>query len=209
MTPERWQHVKDIFYAALERPPAERASFIDSACAGDEATREEISQLVSAHEETGEFLNTPAFEMAAKSLAGTGLGELAEGRVVGHYQIVRPIGVGGMGEVYLAEDLRLRRKVALKLLPTSLTNDASRVRRFELEARAASALNHPNVCMIHEVDEAEDGRHYIVMEYVDGATLRQQMERRRMEFTEVLNVVIQIATGLAAAHAVGVVHRRA
>ena len=158
MTPERWQHVKNVFYAALERPSAERASFIESACAGDEASREEVSQLVWAHDEPGEFLNMPAFEMAARSLALTRSGEFAEGRVLDHYRIDRPIGVGGMGEVYLAEDIRLRRKVALKLLPASLTSDPGRVRRFELEARAASALNHPNVCMIHEMCEAEDGR---------------------------------------------------
>ena len=207
MTPERWEHIKEVFYGALERPPGERAPFIDSACGGDEAARREVSQLISAHEETGEFLDAPAFEVAAKSLAGSEPEGLVDGQAVSHYRVIRALGAGGMGEVYLAEDTRLRRRVALKLLPASFTDETQRVRRFELEARAASALNHPNVCTIHEVGEAEDGRRYIVMEYVEGVTLRRHMEGRRIGVTEVLDVAIQIASGLAAAHAVGVVHR--
>jgi serine/threonine protein kinase/Tfp pilus assembly protein PilF len=132
---------------------------------------------------------------------------LIEGQLISHYQVIQLLGVGGMGEVYLAEDTRLGRRVALKLLPASFTTKTDRVRRFEREARAASSLSHPNVCMIHEVGEAEDGRHYIVMEYVEGVTLRRHMDRRRMEVTEILDAAIQIANGLAAAHAVGVVHR--
>jgi len=176
MTPERWRHIKEVFYAALGRPHGERASFIDSACGGDEAARREVSQLISAHEETGEFLDAPAFELAAKSLADGNPEELVEGQVIRHYRVIRPLGAGGMGEVYLAEDTRLGRKVALKLLPASLTGETERVRRFEREARAASSLNHPNVCTVHEVGETADGRRYIAMEYVDGETLRQHMQ---------------------------------
>src|ERR671917_881411 len=160
MTPERWRHIKEVFYGALSRPPGERASFIDSACAGDEAARREVSQLVSAHEEEDEFLDAPAFEVLARSLASAEPAGLAEGQPVGRYRVISSLGSGGMGEVYLAEDTDLGRKVALKLLPFSFTAEADRVRRFELEARAASSPNHPNVCTIHEVGEAEDGRRY-------------------------------------------------
>ncbi|HWS87878.1 MAG TPA: protein kinase [Pyrinomonadaceae bacterium] len=207
MTPERWRHIKEVFHGALARPPAERASFIDSACAGDEAARREVSQLISAHEEAGEFLDTPAFEVMAESLAGPEPAGLAPGQSLGRYRVIGSLGAGGMGEVYLAEDTDLGRKVALKLLPASFTAETDRVLRFEREARAASSPNHPNVCTIHEVAEAEDGRRYIVMEHVEAVTLRRHMSGRRMEVAEMLDVAIQIASGLAAAHAAGVVHR--
>ena len=207
MTPERWQHIKTVFYGALACPPAERDLFIDSACAGDDAVRREVSELISAHGESSEFLNAPAFELAAKSLAGSKPVALATGQIISHYRIISSLGAGGMGEVYLAEDTRLRRRVALKLLPPSFTGDSDRVLRFAQEARAASALTHPNVCTIHEVGESEDGRHYIVMEYVEGVTLRRHMMAKRMDVAEVLEVAIQIASGLTAAHALGVVHR--
>ncbi len=207
MTPERWHHIKEVYYGALDLPPDSRSSFIDSACAGDETARQEVSQLISAFEETGEFLAAPAFEVAARSLAYSQPEKLVEGQIISHYSVIRSLGAGGMGEVYLAEDTRLRRRVALKLLPASFTSETERVRRFEREAHAASSLNHPNVCTIHEVAETDEGRRYIAMEYVEGVTLRRHMQSRRMEFTEVLDVASQIGCGLAAAHAVGVVHR--
>ena len=207
MTPERWQHIKTVFYGALACPPGERDSFINSACAGDDDVRREVSELISAHGETGEFLNAPAFELAARSLAGSKREALAPGQLISHYKIISSLGAGGMGEVYLAEDTRLRRRVALKLLPPSFTGDTDRVLRFAQEARAASALTHPNVCTIHEVGEGEDGRHFIVMEYVEGVTLRRHMMAKRMDVAEVLEVAIQIASGLTAAHSLGVVHR--
>lgn len=207
MTPDRWQQIKDVFYAALERPPGERSSFLDSACAGNSQMREEVSQLISVHEQSGEFLDVPAFEAVARSIAATTSRELSEGQVVGHYRIFKRIGAGGMGEVYLAEDNRLGRKVALKLLQPFFTTDVDRVRRFEREACAASALNHPNVCVIHEIGETEERRQYIVMEYVEGITLRRWMQRSRMELKELLDLAIQIASGIAAAHSAGVVHR--
>src|SRR4029453_11488111 len=207
MTPERWQNIKTIFYGALACPPSERASFIDSACSGDEAVRREVSELISAHGETGEFLDPPAFELAGRALAGSKSEAWAPGQIISHYRIISSLGTGGMGEVYLAEDTHLRRRVALKLLPASFTGETDRMRRFAQEACAASALTHPNVCTIHEVGDAEDGRHYIVMEYVEGVTLRRHMMLKRMAVAEVVEVTIQIASGLAAAHAVGVVHR--
>jgi eukaryotic-like serine/threonine-protein kinase len=207
MTPERWRHIKEVFHGAMARPPGARASYIASACDGDDEARREVSQLISAHEQSDGFLDAPAFELAAVSLAGDEPAGLAEGQAVGHYKIVSQLGAGGMGEVYLAEDARLGRKVALKLLPASFTADAGRVRRFTQEACAASALNHPNIVTIHEVGEAEDGRRYIVMEHVEGVTLRRRMSAGQMEVAEALDVAAQIASGLAAAHAVGVVHR--
>lgn len=207
MTPERWQHIKEIFYGALAHSISDRASFIDAACDGDESVRHEVSQLIAAYEESGEFLEAPAFELAARSLAANKSAELAPGQTISRYKIIKLLGSGGMGEVYLAEDTRLRRKVALKLLPVSFAGESDRVRRFAQEACAASALNHPNVCTIHEVGETEDRRHFIVMEHIDGLTLRTHMATRRMEITELLDVAIQIASGLEAAHTVGVVHR--
>src|SRR5256714_14586123 len=107
---------------------------------------------------------------------------------MGRYKIVSALGAGGMGEVYLAPDTRLGRKIALKLLPTHFTTDKDRLRRFEQEAHAASTLSHPNVCVIHEVGETENARHFIAMEYIDGVTLRQHMTERRMGLSEVLDV---------------------
>src|SRR5919205_2672847 len=138
MTPERWQRIKELFRAALEREAGERAAFLDAECAGDAEVRAEVESLVVAHEREGEFIDAPAARMAAGMLA-EGQGELGAGRRVGSYEIVSTLGEGGMGKVYLARDTRLGRNVALKLLPASFTGDGDRVRRFEQEARAASA----------------------------------------------------------------------
>ena len=123
------------------------------------------------------------------------------------YEIVRPLGSGGMGEVWLATEVRLGRKVALKLLPSDLTREASRVLRFEQEARAASALNHPNVCTVHALGETSDGLRYIAMEYVEGETLRHRLGMRRVTIPEAVDIAVQVATALSAAHASGIIHR--
>ena len=128
-------------------------------------------------------------------------------QAINHYKIKSRLGVGGMGEVYLAEDTRLRRSVALKFLPAHFTRDENYVRRFEREARAVAALSHPNVCTIHEVVETEEGRLGIVMEYVDGVTLRERIAAGPMKVGDVLDIAIQVATALSAAHAAGIVHR--
>src|SRR6266850_244449 len=206
MTPERWHRIKELFESALERPPEERYAFLDHACAGDEFLRKEVESLITAHEQTGSFIDSPAYELGAELLTED-QAETLVGQGIAHYEILSPLGSGGMGEVYLAQDTRLGRKIALKLLPAHFTTDKDRLRRFEQEAHAASTLSHPNVCMIHEVGETEDDRHYIAMEYVDGVTLRQRMARGSMELDEVLDIATQIASGLATAHAVGVVHR--
>ncbi|HEX6730428.1 MAG TPA: protein kinase [Pyrinomonadaceae bacterium] len=207
MTPERWQHIKEIFYGALERPPGERESFIDSACGDDEETRREVFQLISAHEATGEFLAVPASDVAAKSMASSNRESLTRGERIGHYTIIRAIGTGGMGEVYLAQDTRLGRNVAIKLVSASFTTQADRFRRFEREARAASALNHPNLCTVYEVGEMENGRPYIVMEYIEGMTLRQRISQGQLLLSEALNIAMQVGSALTAAHQAGIVHR--
>jgi len=206
VTPERWQQVKELFESALERAPNERSAFLDHACDGYESLRSEVKSLLASYEEGESFMERPAVAMAAETLAGS-RSESLVGQTIGHYQVTREIGSGGMGEVYLAQDVKLGRKVALKLLPTIFTADEDRLRRFEQEARTASALNHPNVCVIYEVGETEEGRHYIAMEYVDGVTLRQHMTEARLKLSEVLDVAAQVASGLAAAHEVGVMHR--
>jgi serine/threonine-protein kinase len=205
MTPERWQQVKQLFHSALARGADERADFLARACAGDEALRSEVESLLESHDMGGSFIEQPAADVAAELLAGH-LSRLAAGRRIGHFEIKRLLGEGGMGEVYLAEDLRLGRPVALKLLPAHFTAEAERVRRFEQEARAASSLNHPNIVTIHDIGRA-DGSHFIATEFVDGETLRSRMRSTRMTTVEVLDVAAQIASALAAAHEVGVVHR--
>jgi len=195
-----------VFESALERAPDERAAFLDHACDGDESLRGEVQSLLASYEEGESFMERPAVALAAETLAGP-QSESLIGQTVSHYQVTHEIGSGGMGEVYLAQDTRLGRRVALKLLPSYLSKDEDRLRRFEQEAHAASALNHPNVCVIYEVGETENDRHYIAMEYIDGVTLRQHMTESRLNLSEVLDVAVQVASGLAAAHEVGVVHR--
>ena len=206
MTPERWHRIKELFESALERALDERPAFLDHACDGDESLRKEVESLLASFEDGESFMERPAIALAAETLAGS-QGESLVGQTIGHYKVTRGIGSGGMGEVYLAQDTRLGRHVAVKLLPTLFTTDEDRLRRFAQEARAASALNHPNVCVIHEVGETEDERQYIAMEYIDGETLRQHMTKTRLKLSEVLDITIQVAAALAAAHSAGIVHR--
>jgi serine/threonine protein kinase/Tol biopolymer transport system component len=206
ITRERWQRIKDLFNSALQRPAAERTKFISEACEGDESLREEVESLISAHDEDDDFLNGPAYELAAEILSDDSPA-LRPGQSLGPYTILSTLGIGGMGEVYLAQDARLNRKIAIKLLAQEFARDEQRVRRFEQEARAASALNHPNVCIIHEIGRAEDGRHFMAMEFIDGLTLRRRMAQKRLTLKEALDVAAQVAWALEAAHAAGIVHR--
>ena len=203
--PQRWQRVKKIFEGALERHGAERDSFLEDACAGDVEVREEVYSLLRSYEVAGSFMESPAVAHAASDLAAEK--KLTPGQRVKHYQIVRLVGEGGMGEVYLATDTILGRRVALKVLPSFVSNDPERLRRFTQEARAASRLSHPNVCVVHEVGETDDGRPFIAMEYVEGMTLRQRIRSQAMKLGDVLDIAIQVADALTAAHETGIVHR--
>lgn len=201
-----WQRIKTIFHSAQEYAPADRASFLDRACGDDESMREEVESLLAADEGNEDFLGAPAYELMAGVLADEKT-EFVAGQEVGPYTILSSLGAGGMGQVYLAQDARLPRKVALKLLSAEVARDEQRAQRFEHEAQAASRLNHPNVCVILETGTAPDGRRFIAMEHIDGLTLRDLMERRRLAPAEALDVAIQVAAALAAAHAAGIVHR--
>src|SRR5215831_16592842 len=205
MTPEQWEKLDQIFHAAVGRAPAERAKFIEENCAGDESLRQELNDLLSAHEQSNSFIEAPAADVAASLIAEDEAGFVA-GQTLGPYTIVQLLGAGGMGYVYLATDTRLGRRVALKVLPKQFTIDPERIQRFEKEARAASALNHPNIVTIHEVGSFNDIR-VIVTEFVDGRTLRQLMNERPLTVYETLNVAIQVGGALKAAHAAGIVHR--
>jgi serine/threonine protein kinase len=204
-TPERYKQAEELFNAALKLTQTQRKAFLASACVSDPELHAEVESLLAAHEEPGKFIDTPPFKAAAEVLAGV---NTSTGKMIGHYRILELLGKGGMGEVYLAQDTRLDRSVALKLLPSHFTTDSDRVLRFIQEAKAASALNHPNIITIYEIGQ-EAGTHFIVTEYVEGQTLRQMIEGARQNLSEVLEIIIQAAWALSAAHKNGIVHRDA
>jgi hypothetical protein len=205
MTPERYQRMKAIFHSALEREAGDRAAYLDAVVGGDATLRADVERLIAAHEREGDFIDAPAYEVAADMLADE-LSVSMVGQLVSHYRVLELLGAGGMGEVYLARDERLGRRVALKLLPEYLTDDASRVRRFQREARAASALNHPNILTVYEIDET-GGRYFIATEYVEGVTLRQRLRDEPLRLGEALDIAAQVAAALSKAHQAGIVHR--
>src|SRR5262245_51517399 len=205
MERDRWEQIERLYHAALKREPGARETFLDEACAGDEDLRREVEGLLVCDVPNDRFMRSPAIEISARALAvdplkeapNKPMGSLITGSQIGAYQLLEPLGRGGMGEVHLALDTRLGRKVALKLLPAEFTIDGGRVRRFAQEARAASALNHPNIITIYEIGEiaTESGSlRYIVTEYVEGETLRQRMARaprQRIEPTEAIDIALQ------------------
>ncbi|MDX2032323.1 MAG: serine/threonine-protein kinase [Blastocatellia bacterium] len=205
MRPEKWQQINDLYFAALERDGLARAAFLEEACANDGDLRREVESLLESNEDAGEFLSSSALAVAARALAME-QDRFLIGQKIGPYQVLSLLGAGGMGQIYLAEDTRLNRKVALKLLPHEFTRDPDRVRRFKQEARAASSLNHPNILTIFEIGEHEE-IHFIVTEFIDGKTLRQRLSGASLKLTELLDILIQSASALAAAHEAGIVHR--
>jgi len=205
MTPERYQQIDQIFQAALALEPDQRAAYLDEVCSGDKKLRREVESLITSDQGGLSFIDEPAFEMAARVLASDEPA-LAVGDLIDRYEVVSLLGSGGMGEVYLAHDEKLDRKIALKLLPTHFTKNQARLRRFQQEARAASALNHPNIITIHEIGQVEN-RNFIATEFVDGETLRQRMKRAPLSLNESLDIAIQVCAALAAAHNAGIIHR--
>ena len=205
MKAERWKQVNNLFQSAIERAPEERAAFLDESCYGDEGMRREVESLLTSHERAENFIELPAFEVAPELVTTHKAGALV-GKLIGHYRIESLIGVGGMGEVYLARDERLGRKAALKLLPDNLTIDEAQLSRFKNEARSASALNHPNILTVYEIG-TEGDRQFIAMEFIEGVTLRASITSGRINPQAALEIAVQVASALAAAHQAGVVHR--
>src|SRR5215472_13387467 len=205
MKAARWKKAFDLFQSALERAPEERAAFLDESCHDDEGMRSEVESLLTSHERAENFIEVPAFEVAPELVPNDSAHALV-GKLIGHYRIESLIGVGGMGEVYLARDERLGRKAALKLLPDSLTTDETQLSRFKNEARTASALNHPNILTVYEIG-AEGDVQFIATEFIEGTTLRAALASGRMGTQKVLEIAVQVASALAAAHDASVVHR--
>ena len=205
MTPDQWQRIEALYHAALELPIGERKDFLARASSGDEVLRRKVDALLKSHDEGAGFLDKHAFEVAARAMYGIQPGSLL-GATISHYKILSVCGAGGMGEVYLADDVRLQRPVALKILPPEVQLDEERLWRFMREARTASALNHPNVATIYDVGES-DGVHFIAMEYVDGQTLAEKIKGGAIKPALLIEIGRQVADALDAAHLKGITHR--
>lgn len=204
MTPERWHKAKEIFQAALGHQASGRVAFLDAACGDDPELRAKVELLLAE-----DALNNAGSEnttMYPEPFSAEPEGEAFAGRVFAQYRLEHEIGRGGMGRVYLAQDTRLKRPVALKLLPLSSSADAEWIRRFQQEALAVSGLNHPNIITIHEIGETDDLR-FIVTEFVDGETLGEIIARGKNDLSRVIRIILQVTEALTAAHEAGIVHR--
>ena len=205
MTPARFQTIEEIFLAALEQEPDQVRAFLDTTCEGDVILRREVEALLASDQRAGRFIEKSAVGLATKVIQNQEADSLV-GQTIDHYKISESIGIGGMGEVYLAIDIVARRKAALKLLPLRFTGDAERLKRFQQEAHAVVGLNHPNILTVYEIGE-DHSIHYIVSELIEGETLREHLKRGPMQLSEAVDVAIQVASALAAAHQAGIVHR--
>ncbi len=214
MQPERWQQISGIFKSALALEPEERAAYVAAECGADESLRRDVELLIESHNQADkdDFINSPAVEevapllIAADSAAEVSKDRLENGQQLSHYRIIKKLGAGGMGEVYLAEDTRLDRTVALKILPADVASDKRRMQRFKQEAKLASSLNQPNILTIFEFGDTES-LHFIASEYVDGATLRERIISTPIKLPEIIDISAQVVAALDAAHEAKIVHR--
>lgn len=209
MAPDRWQRVQDVLADAIDCPETGRAALLDARCAGDAALRQEVESLLVAHDGAGLVDQLAPLVKPPRAWMTPTASEPTEwtGRRVAHYVVHEVLGAGGMGVVYKAVDDRLGRQAALKFLPSHLSADQGAKARFVAEARAAAALDHPNVCTIYEIGETEDGQLFIAMPLYEGETLHARLNRGRLTFQEALPIVLQVARGLGRAHDSGIVHR--
>ncbi len=213
MTPERWKQVEELYHAARARPSGERVAFLVDRCRDDESLRREVESLLTETESDDGFLDMPV-HTAAHIASGVTTPAAMSGHTLGAYQLQTLLGAGGMGEVYRARDAKLGRDVAIKVLPRALTSDPDRLARFEREARMLAALNHPNICAIYGVEEA-DGLRCLILELVEGETLRRNSRDSALlndhasglPIDEALTLARQIAEALEVAHEKGIVHR--
>ena len=208
MTPNRWKQIDELFDAVLDLPESEREAFLSAKSNGDEDLKNEVLSLLKATSNSDKFLEKSAMGIAARNLADEKtivVENYLFGKTIGTYKIESLLGSGGMGEVYLAQDEKLRRKVALKILPAEYTSNDERVKRFQLESRAISALNHPNIVTIYDVGSFEN-INYIATEYVEGKTFRELIGSG-LKLKEILSIIIQSCEALSAAHNAGIIHR--
>jgi Tol biopolymer transport system component len=208
MKPENWQEIERIFIFALEYPPAEQAAFLDKSCAGNDSVRKEVERLLERQAEAEGFIEVPAIAVVARRLAADSDSSKRSmiGKTFSHYRIVEEIGHGGMGEVFLAEDMNLNRQVAVKVLPDLFIRDPERLALFDREAKLLASLNHPNISALHEMEKTESSP-LLVMEFIEGETLAERIAKGRSPIDEILDICRQIAEGLEAAHYKGVIHR--
>ncbi|CAN5439571.1 hypothetical protein BH10ACI2_BH10ACI2_08060 [soil metagenome] len=205
MDAELWQRAKTIFEQVVGLGPEERRDYLDSACKDEPDVRSEVEELLNYHDRSDGFMDGPAVNEVAEELIGK-VDKIQNGKILLHYEIIKPLGEGGMGEVYLARDTKLFRKVAIKVLPTASATDDEANQRLLREAQSAAKLDHPNICTIYQIAE-EDGRRFIVMQYVAGENLAHELSSGNLDLRSKLKIATQIAEALSAAHKKGIIHR--
>lgn len=201
--PEHWQRIRPILESALELEPESRPAYVDSACAGDDGLRRELLSLLAVQSKNDHFLEEPAFELLRDDVAQV---SLAPGTKLGEYEVQSVLGVGGMGEVYRARDPRLKRDVAIKILPSLVSADPDRLYRFKKEAQAAAALSHPHICTVYDIGDYH-GQPFFVMELLDGQSLNERISGKPIPISELVDLAVQTSDALRAAHDKGIIHR--